>query len=309
MPVGTVPAPRPSVPDLRAESWSHLNDLLYADAYKPRLGRHRSPYVFRGVAVAAYVPRTTLYRLGGDLPVIEQHLLRDFRKYAYGAVSPDTVWEWLALAQHHGLPTRLLDWSYSPLVALHFATMSPSAAHEDGAVWCIDYARANQHLPARLREVLDEEGVQVFTPEMLNRAAATIRDLDGLEPEPAVLFLEPPSLDARIVNQFGLFSLLTSPNVQLHEWLADKPHLLRRVVVPAEIKGEVRDKLDQANVTERVLLPGLDGLSQWLRRYYTPSPAVTEGQQQQHWHAQCDDLPAKEDVNAWHNKPPSNSAA
>ena len=52
--------------------------------------------------------------------------------------------------------------------------------------------------------------------------------------------------------------------------LGGHPDMVRRIVVPAGLKWEVRDKLDQANVTERVLFPGLDGLSRWLRRQYTP---------------------------------------
>ena len=85
-----------------------------------------------------------------------------------------------------------------------------------------------------------------------------------------VLFLEPPSLNERIVNQYALFSLMSRPETRLDDWLESRPQLSRRLVIPAELKWEVRDKLDQANITERVLFPGLDGLSRWLTRYYAP---------------------------------------
>ena len=72
----------------------------------------------------------------------------------------------------------------------------------------------------------------------------------------------------RIVNQYALFSLMSRAEARLDEWLEPRPALARRLVIPAELKWEVRDKLDQANITERVLFPGLDGLSRWLARYY-----------------------------------------
>jgi hypothetical protein len=58
--------------------------------------------------------------------------------------------------------------------------------------------------------------------------------------------------------------------VRLDRWLETRPDLAHRIVVPAELKWEVRDKLDQANVTERVLFPGLDGIAAWLARHYSP---------------------------------------
>ena len=52
--------------------------------------------------------------------------------------------------------------------------------------------------------------------------------------------------------------------------MAAHPEVWRRIVIQASLRWEVRDKLDQANITERVLYPGLDGLCRWLARYYTP---------------------------------------
>ena len=256
--------------EIRVESWIELHERLFEDAWQEELGRHRSNFAFRGRADAAEGLTTSLLRLGGDVGSLEGYLLRNFRKYARRDAQFDSVWDWLALGKHHGLPTRLLDWTYSPYVALHFATANLEQYDRDGAVWCLDYIGVHGQLPNALREVLDDEGANVFTPELLARAAPGFRELEALADEPFCLFLEPPSLDERIVNQYALFSLLSHATVSPDEWLAGYGRPARRVVIPAELKWEVRDKLDQANVTERVLFPGLDGLSAWLTRYYRP---------------------------------------
>lgn len=261
------------VEDARVNSWNELQEELYRESWHESLGRFRSEYAFRGGPDAAEPLVTTLMRLGGAYHRVEAPLLRAFRKYApRSSVPGDSLWNWLAVAAHHGLPTRLLDWTYSPLIALHFATDDPEEFRTDGVVWCVNYHELKAHLPAALQELLREEGADVFTTELLGRGAPSLSALDRLAPEPFPLFLEPPSLDDRIVNQFALFALMSNPKARFDEWLAPRPELVRRIIIPAALKWEVRDKLDQANITERVLFPGLDGLSRWLKRYYTPKP-------------------------------------
>ncbi|HEX2971038.1 MAG TPA: FRG domain-containing protein [Tepidisphaeraceae bacterium] len=254
--------------DIRVSSWSELNEQLYTGTWQEPLARFRGSFAYRGVAQASADLSTTLTRLGSQA---EAHLLRNFRKYAHrDAVPGDSIWNWLALAQHHGLPTRLLDWTFSPLVAMHFATADLQQYEVDAAIWRADYTKIHQLLPEQLRQILKAEDADVFTAEMLSRAAHTLHEFDHQAGEPFALFFEPPSLDDRIVNQFALFSLVSSPTARLDHWLERHPELYSRVIIPAALKWEIRDKLDQANITERVLFPGLDGLGRWLTRYYTP---------------------------------------
>ena len=256
--------------EIRVSSWSELHEQLFADSWNERLGLHRSNFAYRGRWDADDDLATSLLKLGGDTRTLERNLLRNFRKYAMAdAVPLDSPWNWLALGQHHGLPTRLLDWTYSPYVALHFATSKRECFDRDGAVWMVDYVRAHELAPKKLRECLEAEGTNLFTTEMLESVAPKLGDLERLGDD-FVVFVEPPSFDARIVNQYALFSLSSHPDRPFDEWLREHDDLARRLVIPAELKWEVRDKLDQANVTERVLFPGLDGLAHWLRRHYRP---------------------------------------
>ena len=256
------------------KSWLDIVDALYEGSWSQDLQRFRSPFAFRGLNCVRHTLASSLLRLAereSDIARLEVALLRNFRKYGHGlATGADSTWDWLALGQHRGLPTRLLDWTYSPLVALHFATENTSEFDQDGMVWCVNFVEANKRLPARLKRLLQQEGSDTFTVEMLS-GFRSLRDFDALSREPFVVFLEPPAVDQRILNQLALFSLMSSPSARLDDWLVQHPDLCRRVVVPASLKWEIRDKLDQANINERVLFPGLDGLSRWLARYYTPA--------------------------------------
>jgi hypothetical protein len=265
------PTKRLAMNDIRVRTWNELHEQLYEGSYQPALERFRSHFAFRGMPDSAWDLKTSLMRLGGNYPKLESHLLRNFRKYACRSDVPDdSVWNWLGVAQHHGLPTRLLDWTYSPYVALHFVTEDLNLYDRDGIIWSVNFVKVNKLVPELLQGILHEEGSKVFTVEMLTRAAKTLREFENLDTRPFAVFFEPPSLDDRIVNQFAHFSMMSTATARLDDWLEEHPDLVRRIVIPRELKWEARDKLDQANITERVLFPGLDGLSRVLKRIYTP---------------------------------------
>jgi hypothetical protein len=262
--------------DPRASSWSELNELLYEQSFNSGLNRFRSDFVFRGARDSSWGLETSLIRLGGKYADLEDRMFQHFRKYAYSHTGiGDSLWHWLAVAQHHGLPTRLLDWTYSPFVAAHFATEDSGEMDRDGAIWCVDTKAVAALLPARFREPLEREKARAFTAKMLDHLAPELGTFDALEDQdPLVLFFDPPSLDERVVNQHALFSVASDPRLALDDWLKKRPELFRRVIIPAKLKWEVRDKLDQANMSERMLFPGLDGLARYLKRHYSPGPQV-----------------------------------
>jgi hypothetical protein len=198
----------------------------------------------------------TVHAGDADIRRLELSTLRNFRKYAHGEVpGTDSLWHWLALGQHRGLPTRMIDWTYSPLVALHFATEDTAAYHDDGIVWCVNFVEANERLPVQLRRILDRECSDTFTVDMLAEIGS-LREFDTLSADPFVVFVEPPAMDRRILNQFALFSLMSNPNAVLHDWMRQHPDLCRSVRIPASMKWEVCDKLDHFEHQRACAVPG-----------------------------------------------------
>ncbi len=276
--------------DIRIDSWGQLQDELFRGSWNEAISRYRSPYVFRGLSDVSYGLETSLMRLGGPYWQLEKHLLRNFRKYAQASMGdkPDSLWHLLTMAQHHGLPTRLMDWTYSPYIALHFALANLKRFDTDGVIWSVDFAKAHQLLPQTFKDQLASEGAQAFTVDLLTSQGRKEQECrpkekafhqyvqtmtqfeDQGETGEFLLFFEPPSIDERIVNQYALFSVMPNSRRVVDDWLNQHPNLFRRIIIPASLKWECRDKLDQSNITERVLFPGLDGLSSWLKRQYSP---------------------------------------
>ena len=259
------------------QNWEHALKVLYADSWNPERKKFISPYVFRGLDRIDFKLVTTLQRVGENyhsgLPDLEKHIYRTFKKYAHReVVSRDTTWHWLTMAQHHGLATRLLDWTWSPLVGLHFATTNIQSMHTDGVVWLVDIRGVRSEMPGALREHMQTSSGPSFDIDTLANIKLEPWELISYPGQNSkdgfMLFFEPPSVDDRITNQYALFSIFSDPQASQEEWLLSRPHLYRKVIIPADKKWEIRDNLDQANITERVLFPGLDGLSQWLNRYY-----------------------------------------
>ncbi|MGH7579045.1 MAG: FRG domain-containing protein [Gemmatimonadales bacterium] len=241
----------------------------------PESGRRRDSGVYRGAADTSWPLLTSLDTLGGVAPAhgkadLEEHILRNFIRYSrpFFQGPPVNDWEILIAAQHHGLPTRLLDWTYSPMVAAHFATVEGEAG-ADRAVWRLDWKAVHRffQLPARALLIQDLEGIfgqeRAFTPWELFEPRTRERRF--------ACMIEPPSLDARIASQAATFTLC-SDNRQSFDGFLEAIGLgsaLTRFVIPARDVSRLRDQLDLVSVDERRLFPDLDGLAEYLRRYYS----------------------------------------
>jgi len=262
-----------------ARSWNDLNDILFNETWDSGIGRHRSTFAYRGASDYTWKMENSLTRLGGGqgYDALENNLIKQFKKYSYGhALENKSIWHMLSLAQHFGLPTRLLDWSYSPYVGLHFATEDISKLEQEGVVWKINFAQAHTLIPEEQKDKLKTDGSKIFSADTLADNNWDIEKLEGWAREkyPVAIFFEPPSLDQRIVAQFAYFSVISDPYMHFDDWLNHKDVKKTvdavKIKIPKKLKLEIRDKLDQLNINERVLFPGLEGLSIWLKRHYAP---------------------------------------
>lgn len=261
-----------AIREVSVRSLGEIIDALTPREPDPATGRRRDTGVYHGASAANEPLLTTLDRLGGTNPPhtkahLEAHLLRNFARYSrpHLPAEPTNEWELLVVAQHHGVPTRLLDWSYSPLVAAHFATHD-SNSPAPRAIWRLDWQQLHAafYLPGLalliedLLDLFDEEGI--FTPWRLFRSSVP----------PFACMIEPPSLDARIVAQAAVFTLCSDTSQSFDAFLKQQglAATLTKFVIPADAVARVRDQLDLVGVDDRRLFPDLDGVAAALRHYY-----------------------------------------
>lgn len=265
------------ITEVRITSLGEFIDRVTPETPDPITGRHRDTGVYRGSADAVAPLLTSLDRLGGVNPPhtksdLEEHVLRNYMRYARPHVgnSPANDWEELFSAQHHGVPTRLLDWSYSPLVAAFFATRPYDALVEDRdrAVWRLDWQKVHRAfgfpslalLPRDL-DTIFQDGGHTSPWELFTHAS------DG---RPFACLVEPPSLDQRIVAQAAVFTMSTDKSHSFDEFLTSHglADALTKFVIPVDRVSPIRDQLDLVGVDERRLFPDLDGVAAAIRRYY-----------------------------------------
>jgi len=249
-------------------------DIIRDQEYNDDIQRMRSAYFYRGLPDVDYKLTTSLRINCKHLhESLEPHILKTFTKYA-SIDDPelnDSIWRQMIIGQHHGLPTRLMDLTRSPLIALHFANTESNfdkMSRRDSVVWRIDMQDVNRNLPQNYYEVLKREHSYVFSVDTLTGLVDSLAGYDRDMGGKAFVSIEPPSVDQRIINQYSFFSIIPNGMENVEEFLDKCTERTVRFVISKDIRWDVRDLLDQMNINERILYPGLDGLSETIARHY-----------------------------------------
>ncbi len=260
--------------EVRISTLEDLMPLLSEQEFRPELGRNRSGYLYRGMPDSSYRMVTSLTRCCKGLQkTLEPAILNNFAKYA---VREDptialSVWHQMITGQHNGLPTRLLDWSHSALVALHFAMTEENLGDMDAhdcMVWRIDMNEQINHLPEKYRLAVGREQTTLFSVEMLSRLALSLDQYDEDMKDRSMVIIEPPSTNNRIIMQYSFFAVIPTDMQDIEGFLDAHTKNTVKYVIDRNLRWRVRDMLDSLNISERLLYPGLEGLSKWIARHY-----------------------------------------
>ena len=243
--------------DREIRSVGELIHLLKGDHVGPE------PVWFRGQANAAWPLLPSLSRGGGV--DVELSLFKRFKQNALPFVQhrPDSEWEWLFVMQHHGLPTRLLDWTESPLVALYFIVTdsNPTNVDEPGSLWALlpqQLNKASNLEPGHQSDIPgfgDDEHLNAYLPTQVAKKGV------GLGPLAAIALRNNP----RIQVQQGVFTVCHK-NISPLEGDGHVQYLWR-YRVPADAKADLKRELDLLNINKLSLFPELANVSEHARSF------------------------------------------
>lgn len=263
-----------AISEITTTTLGELIDALTPKEPDPATGHRRDRGIYRGMRHVHRPLLTSLDQLGGVDPPhtkgnLEEHILRTFARYSrpYLASPVENDWELLVHAQHHGLPTRLLDWSYSPLIAAHFATVDDSGGG-DRVVWRLDWHLVHRKFSIPPLALSTRDLGTLFQDEEPFRPWDL---MSGSLSREFACMVDPPSVHPRIQAQGAVFTLCSDRTVSFDAFLAGHgiEGALMRFVIPADAVRSFRDQLDLAGIDERLLYPDLDGVAARIRRYYS----------------------------------------
>lgn len=263
------------IKEIHISTLDELLPLLTEQEYRKDIDRNRSPYVYRGMSDSSYKMYTSLSRnCKGLQKQLEPAILENFAKYAINE-DPNighSVWRQMILGQHYGLPTRLLDWTQSALVALNFATTEEcldDMDKHDCIVWRVNMREMVDHLPDPYKYAVKKKHSSIFTVDMLKSLTGnSLKQYDNDMRDTSMVIIEPPSLNQRIINQHSFFAVVPTGIEDIEKFLYDNTEDTAKFVIDKALRWRVRDMLDQLNMSERIVYPGLEGLSKWIARHY-----------------------------------------
>jgi FRG domain len=264
---------------LKEESISSYKDFIaFTEDHRARLDR---PLWFRGCGKKIYELTPSLYRHRytrniEDFMKLEETLIQRFqqRSIPFNTREMRDSWEWLFLMQHYGIPTRLLDWTESPLTALFFAvTASPYKLNanqtygfsSDAAVWILspdDWNKKSVDLasfPGRILSTNDSN-LNAYEP---------IGDCGVMKDFPLAIFGSHNS--QRIVAQRGVFVVFGKDTNSMEKIYRnnDFPEdCLYKIILKKSDLPDLLDAIRRNGITDSVVFPDLDGLSREIRREF-----------------------------------------
>lgn len=231
-------------------------------------------WIFRGQADSQWRLESHMERLlgvDGTNRFVELDLMNQFRRrlnqYLPSQRIPESTAEVLALIQHYGGPTRLLDWTFSYYIAAYFM-WEDRTPHPHRALWAINYDWLRP-------QTLDLLRPHFTSPlEIVAKDAKHILDEDVFSEllfasYKAIVPIEPFKVNDRIMVQNGLFLMNTSTDASFEENFgdydkADCRRNIRKITLPNSKREEILNELQLMNITPSYLFPGVDGLSKSL---------------------------------------------